>query len=76
MVLLRFTKMTVASTAIFLGYHASRKFTKPPRYDFSEKKGKQIVVVGSGMAGLTVAYYLSRNENNSVVILERGSKPY
>jgi len=52
-------------------------FRAPPPYNVQEQgEKKEIVIVGSGIIGLTTAYYLSKDPNHKVVILERSSKPY
>ena len=56
-----------------LKYSTSRA---PPAYFPKGEEKKEIVVIGSGVIGLTTAYYLSKDPNNNVVILERSSKPY
>lgn len=70
------TKATLTGIGAFYAYHFYRKQVQPERYNFAEKKGKKIVVVGSGMVGLTSAYFLSNNPLNKVVVLERESECY
>jgi glycine/D-amino acid oxidase-like deaminating enzyme len=41
-----------------------------------KEKPKKIVVVGSGLAGITAAYYLSNNPLNNVVIIEKNDSAY
>lgn len=42
----------------------------------SEQKEKKIVVIGSGIIGLTTAYYLSKNPLNKITVIERHELPY
>ena len=62
----------------YSGYQLYWDSKAPPKYDFSAKKGspKHIVVVGSGLAGLLAAYYLSNYEYNRITVLERDTKHY
>ena len=53
-----------------------QNLTQPEPFDFSKAGEKKIVIVGSGMVGLTTAYYLSQNPKNHIVILEKENKPY
>lgn len=48
--------------------------TVPPDPKLHEKKNKKIVVVGAGIVGLTTAYYLSKYEDNEVVLVEKATK--
>ena len=48
------------------------------RKPYKRQKGKPqtIAVVGSGIIGLTTAYYLSQNPLNKVVLIDKNIKPY
>ncbi len=71
-------KWTVLGFGSFYGYHFLHDLQKPKPYDFMANKGKpkDIVIVGSGMAGLLTAYYLSKHAHNHITVLERHSEPY
>ena len=70
------TKGALYSLTAFFGYHSYRKFTEPAPYDFGKKEGKKIVIVGSGMVGLTTAYYCALNPLNKVLVLDQEPKSY
>ena len=65
-----------AASAGFMHYKYSNSRAPPPYSPKEVEDKKEIVIVGSGVIGLTTAYYLSKDPNNNVVILERSSKPY
>ena len=49
---------------MFYGYHGYHHLVnKPSEFDFGslKEKDKIVVVIGSGMVGLTTAYYLSNH---------------
>ena len=66
------------SVISYFGINTYWEVTKPKAINWSESKdqNKTIVIIGSGMAGLTVAYYLSNHPANKVIILERNKEPY
>lgn len=77
--LTRFTlKMVMIGLGSFYGYHAFYDMQKPKPYDFRANKGKKkdIIIVGSGMTGLVVAYYLSAYSHNNIKILEWDELPF
>ena len=54
-------KIFLSGLASFYGYQAYHELTAPKPYDFSKLPEKRkIVIVGSGLAGLSAAYYLPR----------------
>jgi len=72
-------KSTVLGYVTFRAYHQYYDLYAPEPVDFksSKDKPKTIVVVGSGMVGLTTAYYLGANHPlNKVILLERNAVPY
>mmetsp|Transcript_18387 Transcript_18387/g.31431 ORF Transcript_18387/g.31431 Transcript_18387/m.31431 type:complete len:236 (+) Transcript_18387:1-708(+) len=77
-----FTKLVARSTLVgLIGFQAYQSYydsVAPKPIDFTslKDKKKKIVVVGSGMAGLTTAYYLSKSPLNHVTVLERNEKFY
>lgn len=72
--LLRSSALTAGALGTSVGYlHFS--YRSPVTLDLPSKDRK-IVVIGSGIIGLSTAYYLSKNPENKIVILERDDKPY
>lgn len=64
---------------MFYGYHGYHHLVnRPNEFDFDSLKDKEktIVIIGSGMVGLTTAYYLSNHSNNKIVVVERNKEPY
>ena len=55
-----------------LGFGLESKFTAPPK--FAGGTGKRVVVLGTGVAGLTSAYELS-NAGYDVTVLEARDRP-
>ena len=58
---LRAFKVGIVSLLSFYGYQGYYHLVRPQPFDFKslKDKPKTIVVIGSGMVGLTTAYYLS-----------------
>ena len=81
-ILIKSTKLArigVSGLLMFYGYHGYHHLVnKPNEFDFNslKEKDKTIVVIGSGMVGLTTAYYLSNYQHNRVIVLERNKEPY
>ena len=70
----RLIKTVLQGFLLFYGYHGYHHLVnKPNEFDFSQFKDKEkrIVVVGTGMVGLTTAYYLSNHSKNKITIVER-----
>jgi NADPH-dependent 2,4-dienoyl-CoA reductase/sulfur reductase-like enzyme len=55
-------------------FHTNVIRSVPPDPNLHEKKNKKIVVVGAGIVGLATAYYLSRYEDNEIVLVEKATK--
>jgi len=61
--------ISIARIERFVGDYSLKKRWKPPK----EETGKKVIIVGSGPAGLTAAFFL-RKKGHKVTILERSSK--
>ena len=62
----------VTSLAIFV---KNRIYESKPPLILDNTTGKQdVVIIGGGLSGLATAYYLSQNERNNVILLEKNRK--
>ena len=61
--------------AVFL-YSSVRHLTffSKQRYHLGDKADRKIVIIGGGFSGLITAYYLTNDERNKVVLLEKNRK--
>jgi hypothetical protein len=59
---MRLVKLSVTGLASFYAYQQFYTMTAPKALDFKNlsEKQKTIVIVGTGMVGLSTAYYLSK----------------
>ena len=75
---LRVVKGGIIGFLSFYAYQGFHHMQRPAPFDFEKLKDKPktIVVIGSGMVGLTTAYYLSNHLNNKVIVLEKNEAPY
>ena len=64
--------MLIVSLGIFT---KNRLYQAKPPYVLDEIKGKnKVVIVGGGLSGLLTAHYLTQDERNEVVLLEKNRK--
>ena len=43
---------------------------------FKDKKQRNIIIVGGGLMGMSSAYFLSKNPQNKIEIIDQSQKPY